>query len=1080
MRLITIPLLFLVSLLFLFFTAFNPPRSTTKVGSPASARNLPDSGYGIDARKWHLHKDLGKEKVYRAKGRIILVLRPGARAGLAKGHAFSRRAKGSKPVSENAEVVFFDESAVGFLSLQSELGKNPEVAAVEPDLRIRSSASREPRIKATDIDYTSAQHGSARVRRAGKRASKAVRVGILDTGIDYLHPDLDSTVEKGVNLIYAKPEAGDPGAGEEASDSTEMDYNGHGTKVAGIIGAEHNNIGIDGLAEAALIGIKAFDQDGNGRLSDVIAGVQWAMDHGVEILNMSCGSYEYSSAFENVVAKALSQGMVVTAAAGNDRSGNAAYPARYAGVISVGSLDEADKPSEFSNFGPEVGIYAPGERVLSTNLQRGGEPYQIFSGTSAACAHVSGLLALGIAEGARKPEMRGLLTRTAQRRLQFLSPGEPEFAAVDQDAFISALRNEKVMRLTLAGLGADRLVWKVKETIKLNYRIQNTGTQATEETAIHMRIARGNEVSTRALQNLPALKPGEFFSGSAILPQGISQSSATAVVSLGLGASSLALPEGFDAPVHLAVLDSSRERLYAPALWLNNLEPGKSPGRKLLMKVINVGNVATPPLRVFPKMQPGGHCEFGRVNADMVGAGVSMDALKPGESRQLEIGVPEMDLPAQNSFTVMAAFMDGTDTLYRPKKQMQAFQKGSLKPLYAQEVHRWIAQEAVNLLKLSGIYIPDLMKPGAPYLGGVTPYMDFDERYESITPLPDEYWTPATMAGYTNFTLVNGAHDADEVDITFHYTGADLFDTHFWKVDQDDHTGHTYGALGHHHLSALDRIRALMHGKAAVSASKITHGALEHYKKGYKGAAWYFMGHIMHLIGDLSVPSHIDDENWHGVWGDGYHDWMDNGNYNLFGSAQMAKDAGGMINPYQAAALGDPVRFLSYTTAQVGNAYAFGNANNNPINHDYGSSGNLNVAGDLPHYDDYMSQVYAAMRASNRDIGVPEEHPMTFNHVAQFEVKDRTFYTTCEWETDFWGSSANEYLSDCKDNNGHIDLNNSNGMGAGNGDRDLEAIARTNVNYAIRACAGMIYYFAKETGQLSYRSMPAITSLLLQ
>jgi hypothetical protein len=356
--------------------------------------------------------------------------------------------------------------------------------------------------------------------------------------------------------------------------------------------------------------------------------------------------------------------------------------------------------------------------------------------------------------------------------------------------------------------------------------------------------------------------------------------------------------------------------------------------------------------------------------------------------------------------------------------------------------------------------------------------MDIDEKTSSIN-FTATWWTSALTAGFTNLTLVNGAHDADETDIAFHYTGADLFDTHFWKVDQDDATGHTYGSGNHHH-SALQRIRATMFGKSAMSDSYITNGALDHYKKGYKDAAWYFIGHIVHLIGDLSVPSHIDDSNWHGVWGDAYHDWMDNGNYNLFGDAQKAKDAGGMIDPYQAAALGDPVRFLAYTTAQVGNAFGYGNANNNPINHDYGASGNRTLAGNDPHYDGYMDQVFAGMRASNAAIGLPEEHPMTFNHIAQFEVTDKTLYTTCEWETDFWGSSFDEYLTDCKDHNGHIDMNNSNGMGVGNGDRDMEAIARVNVNYAIRACAGLIYYFAKETGQLNYRALPAINGLLLQ
>ncbi|HKP98489.1 MAG TPA: S8 family serine peptidase [Fibrobacteria bacterium] len=1065
------------AVLCLSLPTLSQPLRPTPASRAASIVNPRDSGTGIDEKKWVRHGYSADKKVYRAKGRVILLLRSGARTRLGKAHAFTPRAKASSPLSANAEVVSFDEGSVDFQTLKLELEKDPEVAGVEPDLRVRSSSIREPKIKSTDIDFTAAQHKTARLPRSGKRA-KTVRVGLLDTGIDYLHPDLDNAVEKGVNLIYAKPE--NDSIGGEAADSTEMDYNGHGTKVAGIIGAEWNGIGIDGLSEAKLIGIKAFDKDGNGRLSDVIAGIQWAMDHGIEVLSMSCGTYEYSAALGNIVSEALSRGMLLTAAAGNDRFGTAAYPARYPGVVSVGSLDESDRPSEFSNFGPEVGIYAPGERVLSTNLKESGEPYQIFSGTSAACAHVSGLIALALSEGAGKAEVGSLLAGTAARRLAFFSPGEPEYAAVNQEAFLSAFRKRKSTRLSLTGLGADRLVWGLKDSIKVRYRIQNTGTQPTPKTGVSMKITMGTLIGSVALRELPALKAGESFTGTSVLPESYSQTPTEADISLSLDGMNENVSEGFEARAHVSVLASPRRRLYASALWLNDMEPGRSPGRKLILKIMNLGNVAVPATTVVPRMQQGGHCEYGRVAADVVGPVAAMGVLAPGESRALEVGVPEMDVPATNSFTVMAAFLDGTDTLYNAKKQMQAITKGQLKPLYAQEVHRWIAREAVNLLKLQGIYIPDLMNPQSPYLGGVTPYMDFDEKTTTVTPHDDAWWTSATLAGYTHLTLVNGAHDADETDIVFHYSGMDLFDTHFWKVDEDDVTGHTYGTLGHHHHSALERIRATMFGKSVMSDSYLTKGALDHYKKGYKDAAWYFIGHIVHLIGDLSVPSHIDDSNWHGVWGDAYHDWMDKGNYSLFGSAQIAKDAGGMIDPYQEAALGDPVRFLAYTTAQVGNAFGYGNANNNPFNDDYGASGNRTLLGKDPHYDGYMAQVYASMRASNAAIGLPEEHPMTFNHIAQFEVTDKTLYTTCEWETDFWGSLFDEYLTDCKDHNGHIDMNNSNGMGVGNGDRDMEAIARVNVNYAIRACAGLIYYFAKETGQLNYRALPALNALLLQ
>jgi subtilisin family serine protease len=1070
-------LLLLVSLALPFAAASQPLASQSPAAAAAIAK--PPEADPVDGRKWRLQKDAGKERIYRARGRLIVVLRDGARSRMAKKGFSSPRMKNSSALAPNAEIANFDEDKVGFDAMKSELLANPDVASVEPDLRVRASGRAPDQAKASNVNLTAAQHGRSRIRRSGKKAAKAVRVGILDTGIDFLHPDLDGAVESGVNLIYVKPEVALPN--DEGSDSSEMDYNGHGTQVAGIIGAERNDIGIDGLSEAKLVGIKAFNKEGEGRLSDVIAGIQWAMDHRVDVLNMSCGTYEYSAAFEKVVAAAVEKGMVIVAAAGNDHAGEAAYPARFPGVLSIGSEGETGETSDFSNFGAQVELFAPGERIISTSLHTETSAYKVFNGTSAACAHVSGLIAAGVSEGADAAAAVAALRKTGEKRLAFFAPGNPDFTSVHREAYLSTLRKEAVSRLTLTGVGANRRLWKTGETVKLEYRVQNTGTKATPAMPLSLKLTEGEGSLSVPLASIPALKPGEIRTASVTLPKEAVKGAHVYDAVLAPSAGALSV-EGFDRKVHVNVLAEDGIRLYASSLWLNNLEPGKTAGRKLMLKVMNIGNAAAPAVTVLPTMQAGGHCEFGRVGADIVGAAVAMGSLKPGESREMEIAVPDMSVPAQGSFTVMASFVNGTDTLYRPKKQMESFQKGFLRLFYSQEVHRWIAREAVNLLKLDGVYIPDLMKPGATFLGGVTPYFDIDHNTSSFNMSATPYWDNSAFASWTSPTLVNGAHDCDETDIIFHYTGMDLFDTHFWKVDQDDATGHSYGTLGNHHHSALDRIRALMYGKSMVPDSHLDKGAIEHYKKGYKAAAWYFLGHVMHLIGDMSVPSHIDDSNWHGIWGDGYHDWMDHGYYDDFGSAQIAKDKfGGMINPYQSAAAGDPVRFLTYTTAQVGGAYSYGNADNNPTHNNYTGTGNRVAGGNAPHYDAYMDQVFAKMKELNREIGLPEVHPTTGNEITQVETRDFHWGgSTCEWTTSICtGFPCYEEYSDCKDSNGHIDKNNTYFMDD-NADRDLEAIARMNVNYAIRAAAGMIYYFAKETGQLNYRTLPAINSLLLQ
>ena len=1023
---------------------------------------------------WKIHKDLGKEKVFRAKGRAIIILKEGGRGRMGKQGLASRKVRGSRALALNVEAASFNEDEVSFETLRAELKANPDVAGVEPDLRLRTAGPGDGFLKAADNDFTHVQHPRWRLGRPGKKPARKARVGILDTGLDFLHPDLANVAERGVNLIYSTPEL--PLPDDEASDSTEMDYNGHGTEVAGIIAAERNAIGIDGLADAKVIGIKAFNQEGDGLLSDAIAGIQWAMDHKIDVLNMSCGTYENSQALQDIVAKAIASGMIIVAAAGNDHAGEAAYPARLPGVLSVGSLDENDQISAFSNFGPTVGFFAPGEKILTTALRGTADPYLPFNGTSAACAHVSGLIAEGISEGATASAAVAMLRKTAEKRLEFLAPGDPDFSAVHGNGFLSSLRKESVGRLTLAGLGSDRVYWKTGEKVKLRYRIQNTGTTPLPKTELNLRVSIDEEASISPAGSLPSLRPGETYDGSVTLPADLSREPLEAEISLSPAAPGPAQTEGFDANWHLTVFGKDQDRLFASSFWVSDLEAGKNPGRKLIIKVMNIGNTATPALDVLPKWQMGGHCELGRGEQFAAGSGAALGSLKPGESRMLELGVPDLDIPTAHSFTLMAYFTKGADLYYRPKKQMRAVQKGHLSLFYSQEVHRWIASEAVKLLAKQGVYIPDLMSPTHPYLGGTKPYLDINDKIgEFINPTQTTWWSnPSANLPGTYFTLVNGAHDGDETDINFHYTVADLFDTHFWNVDVDDHQGHTYGTGNAHHHSTLDRIRSLMYGNKVVTDSKLINGAIDHYKQGYKSAAWYFMGHVMHMIGDLSVPSHIDDANWHGVYGDGYHDWMDAGNYSKFGNADIAlAKHGGFINPYiQPEAAGDPVRFLAYTTAQVGGSYSYGNRDINVLHVDYEKDGNRTAGGETPHYDNYMSGVYAKMQTLNQEIGIPLIHPVNYNHIVETETLSSD--NVCSWSKGIClFAPCFDVARDCWDGNGHIERNNSFNVES-NLDRDLEGIARNNINYAIRAAAGMIYVFAVETKQVRFPWLPTV------
>ncbi len=216
-----------------------------------------------------------------------------------------------------------------------------------------------------------------------------IKVAVIDTGIDCTHPDLQCDFSSGMNIVS-------PGADP-------MDDNEHGTHVSGTIAGRGEGGGVYGVApQATLIPVKVLNAQGEGSLSDIIAGIDWAVKAGVDVINMSLGGAAQSPALKRAVEGALAHGVVVVCAAGN--SGPAAdtvgYPAGYPGVIAVAAADRNDDAADFSSRGPQVAFIAPGVDITST-VPGGG--YAKLSGTSMASPHVAGLAALALERGARGP-----------------------------------------------------------------------------------------------------------------------------------------------------------------------------------------------------------------------------------------------------------------------------------------------------------------------------------------------------------------------------------------------------------------------------------------------------------------------------------------------------------------------------------------------------------------------------------------------------------------------------------------------------------------------------------------------------
>jgi thermitase len=220
--------------------------------------------------------------------------------------------------------------------------------------------------------------------------NSSIIVAVIDTGIDYNHPDLKNNyVALGYDWVN--------------NDNDPLDDNGHGTHVSGIIGAVLNNaVGIAGVAQVSIMAEKALNSTGYGFEIDLAYAIIDAVDQGARILSMSWGSDYDSFLIHDAVQYAYGHGVLVVAAAGNSNLNSKFYPAAYDEVVAVAATDQFDTKAAFSNWGSWIAVSAPGVHVYSTmptyhvalNDEGYDMDYDYLSGTSMACPHAVGVAAL--------------------------------------------------------------------------------------------------------------------------------------------------------------------------------------------------------------------------------------------------------------------------------------------------------------------------------------------------------------------------------------------------------------------------------------------------------------------------------------------------------------------------------------------------------------------------------------------------------------------------------------------------------------------------------------------------------------
>ena len=261
------------------------------------------------------------------------------------------------------------------------------------------AAAADPR-RAAQWNLDLIEAGAARSVSTGAGAT----VAVIDSGVQADHPDLAGRIGPSYDAVQ--------------SDSTPQDGDGHGTHVMGVVGAATGNgVGVESVAPGAtLMAVRVLGDDGGGSIDTVARGIDWAREHGADVINLSLGSEVPlvgaggGDSFDAAIRRAIAAGIVVVAAAGNNGVPVCEQPAAGDGLLCVGAVDKRRQRSFFSSFGSGLGLVAPGgsgatatgmdvgEDVLSTYA---GSAYRELAGTSQAAPHVAGVAALLVARGVR-------------------------------------------------------------------------------------------------------------------------------------------------------------------------------------------------------------------------------------------------------------------------------------------------------------------------------------------------------------------------------------------------------------------------------------------------------------------------------------------------------------------------------------------------------------------------------------------------------------------------------------------------------------------------------------------------------
>lgn len=292
-------------------------------------------------------------------------------------------------------------------TLKRRLLSNDDVRYVESDYLVTASKLPNDPFFVTQYGLGNITDHDIDAPEAWETKTKCSKVAVLDTGVDIDHPDLVT------NLWKNSKETPDNGKDDDDNGYVDdyyggdmrdgrgsgVDYNGHGTHVAGIVGAVGNNgLGVSGVCWSGYVmSVRFMNASGSGSTSDAVEGIEYAVKRGAKVINASFGTTSKSSALQDAVDYAQEKGVLIVVAAGNDGKNidkSPVYPASLTdgNILTVAASTSSDELASFSNYGEKsVDVAAPGQEIFSTYM---GDTYKSLSGTSMAAPYVAGMAGL--------------------------------------------------------------------------------------------------------------------------------------------------------------------------------------------------------------------------------------------------------------------------------------------------------------------------------------------------------------------------------------------------------------------------------------------------------------------------------------------------------------------------------------------------------------------------------------------------------------------------------------------------------------------------------------------------------------